>query len=107
MLAVWMLVNGNDDARAFLPELENARVCGLCGCGCASIDFRIDGKDEPAVGIRVLGDFLFVQGDETCGVFIFEQERVHSGIEVFGYGNIDVVKELPKPSQLRKYEDGE
>lgn len=105
-LAVWMLENGDDNAKSFLPELEKARVNRLCGCGCASIDFKIDGKEEPAGGIRILGDFIFGEGDETCGAFIFERDGVLSGIEVYSYGTMDLVKALPKPSQLRKYDEG-
>lgn len=103
-LARWMLENGTPQAVIFLPQLEKARVCRLCGCGCASVDFKIDGYAETSGDLGILGDFLFGEGDETCGAFIFEREGVLSGLEVFSYGVKDKVDVLPNPSELRSYD---
>ena len=45
----WMLEHGEPDAREFLPQLERAQVLPTrCPCGCASMDFSIDGQPKPS-----------------------------------------------------------
>lgn len=103
-LARWMLENGTSDAASFLTQLDNARVVRLCGCGCASIDFKIEGHEIPSGGLHILGDFLFGEGDDTAGAFIFAKEGLLSGLEVFSYGVRDRIENLPQPAQLRPVE---
>ncbi len=102
-LAEWMLVNGIEHARTFLRDLNHARVYSSCPCGCASIDFVIEGHEVPTGGIGILGDFRFGQGDETSGVFIFERESRLAGIEVYSFGE-QTHRVLPSPSELRPFE---
>lgn len=78
-------------------------MCAVCPCGCASIDFKIEGLELPTGGLGILGDFLFGKGDELAGVFVFEQEGILAGIEVYGLGG-DAPKNLPNPSELRPFE---
>ena len=100
-LAHWMLENGNAQAHHFVDQLERAEVSPVrCPCGCASIDFRIQGMPEPQPGIRVLADFVFGDGYELSGIFIFECNGILSGIEVYGFAN-DAPKVLPAPEMLR------
>lgn len=103
-LGEWLLKNGEKGADKFLDQLERATVVSLCPCGCASIDFKVDGLPEPSGGLHTLGEFMF--GDESTqdlgGVFIFEQNGVLGGIEVFTYCEITPTS-FPKPSELRQY----
>jgi len=102
-LALWMLENGKPEASAFIPQLEKARVFRLCGCGCASVDFKIEGHPEPAGGLHILGDYIFGDNDAPGGAFIFEQDGLLSGIEVLLYDGHDACRVLPKPSELRSF----
>jgi hypothetical protein len=62
------------DAASFLPQAELARATSwVCPCGCASINFAIKGYPAPTGGLRPLADFVFGEGDELSGIFIFEQ----------------------------------
>ena len=104
-LVRWMLEHGAPDASQFLPQLERAQVLPTrCPCGCASIDFSIDGKPKPSGGLRPIADFVFGSGHEMSGVFVFEQLGVLAGLEVYGWAG-DAPKTLPSPESLRSFAD--
>ena len=105
-LAHWMLEHSSDEAAAFLPQLERARVVSRCPRGCASVNFEIDGLAKPSGGLHVLGDFLYGGEADLQGAFIFEQSGVLAGIEVWGL-NVANPSILPMPDQLRPYDKAE
>src|SRR4051794_40629861 len=94
-LVRWMLEHGSSGAAAFLPQLELAEVTSWrCPCGCASINFRIQGKPEAPPGVHPIADFLFGEDESLCGVFVYEKDGILSGLEVCGYAG-DAPKVLP------------
>lgn len=99
----WMLRESN--AERFIEQLEGARVVSGCDCGCASIHLAIEGYPSPTGGLRIIGDYLFGEGDSLQGAFVFEQGGVLSGLEVCGYGT-DAPAQLPQPSALRPWKEG-
>jgi hypothetical protein len=101
-LTRWMLEHGTPEAAAFLEQLERVHVVGKCPCGCASIDFEIEGLGKAPPGVHVLGDFIYGDESNLCGVFVFESGGILSGIEVTGYA-VDAPKTIPNPSQLRSF----
>lgn len=102
-LARWMLEHGSPDASRWLLQLERAQVLPTrCPCGCASIDFSIDGQPAPIGGIHPVADFDFGEGDELRGILMFEQSGMLSGLEVYGLGG-DAPKTLPSPESLRPF----
>ena len=104
-LVRWMLEHGGPDAAQFLPQLERAQVLPTrCPCGCASIDFSIDGQPKPTGGLRPLADFVFGSGDDLSGIFVFEQSGVLAGLEVYGMAG-DAPRTLPNPDSLRPFAD--
>ena len=102
-LVRWMLLHGAPDASQFLPQLERAQVLSS-PCGCASIDFSIDGQSKPGGGLRPIADFIFGSGDEMSGIFVFEQSGVLAGLEVYGLAG-DAPKTLPSSDSLRPFTD--
>ena len=103
-LARWMLENGNPDAAAFLTQLDNAEVTPWrCPCGCASINFKVAGMPAAPPGVHILADFVFFNGDELAGIFIFSSNGILSGLEVTGLAG-DAPKELPEPAALMTHE---
>jgi hypothetical protein len=100
-LARWMLERGTAEAASFLRQLECARVgAWRCPCGCASIDFEIEGRSAPREqGMRILGDYAFGDGD-AMGAFIYACGGALAGIEVVGYAG-DAPATLPSPEELR------
>ncbi|MDR1850490.1 MAG: hypothetical protein LBQ75_10670 [Zoogloeaceae bacterium] len=102
-LARWMLEHGTPEAIAFLPQLELAQVTPYkCPCGCASINFQIQGHPEAPPGVHILGDFWVSEGEHESGAFIFESGGLLSGIEVYGRVG-DAPKVLPAIEDLRPF----
>lgn len=99
----WMLRESSE--RRFMEQLANARVVSGCDCGCASINLEIDGYPPPTGGLRIIGDYLFGEGDTLQGAFVFEQGGALSGLELCGYGT-DAPVRLPPPSALRPWKEG-
>jgi len=100
----WMLEHGTPEATAFLPQLELAQVTSKkCPCGCASINFQIQGHPEAPPGVHILGDFLVGEGECLSGAFIFECGGLLSGLEVYGLAG-DAPKTLPTIEELRPFE---
>jgi hypothetical protein len=102
-LVQWLLEHGNPDAAGFLPQMGQARVVSRCPCGCASIDFAVDGT-VPPVGARmhVLADYIWNAPDGAqCGVFVFACGGQLAGLEVWSVDGMDAVSSLPAIEQLR------
>lgn len=104
VLARWMLDHGESGAEAFLPQLARARVVSRCPCGCASIDFAIEGEPAPSGGLRILGDFLYGPASSPMGVFAFERGGVLAGIEVWSPMGDETPRTLPVPEALRAWD---
>ena len=101
-LTRWIIEHGVQDANEFLDQLDRARVCELCFCGCTSINFKIGGMPNPGGGLGILGDFIFGENDTRCGIFVFEQGGVLAGLEVYGLAG-DAPDFLPNKSDLRNF----
>jgi hypothetical protein len=103
-LARWMLEHGASDAKQYLVQLESAEVTPWrCQCGCASIQFQIQGHAKAPPGAHVLGDFLMGEGDHQSGAFIYSSAGLLSGIEIYGLAG-DAPRVLPQPEDLRAFE---
>src|ERR1039457_3249860 len=94
-LVQWMLEHGKPEAKTFLSQLEKAKVAPWrCKCGCASINVAVEGFPEPSGGLHPIADFTFGDEQNLSGIFIYEQNCVFAGLEVYGLaGN------PPKPLQ--------
>ena len=104
-LILWMLEHGSPEAKQFVTQLELARVTPWrCGCGCASINLVIDGHPEPSAGTNPIADFIFGsdEDEDLNGIFVFEQDGVLGGVEVYGLPG-DAAKSLPTPEILREF----
>jgi hypothetical protein len=102
-LVRWMLEHGDLEAESFLPQLERAEVTSWrCPCGCASINFNIDGLPNPPPGVHVIADFVFGDEDDLNGIFVFEIAGVLAGLEVYGLTG-DAPESLPSQSELRPF----
>jgi hypothetical protein len=100
-LILWMIEHGEPEAVRFLPQLERLQVLPTrCPCGCASIDFSIDGQSQESGPMRLIADFQFGGDSDLCGTFLFVQEGRLSGLEVYGLA-VDAPKTLPTPDVLR------
>ncbi len=106
-LVKWMIEHGTGDTSRFLSQLDSAKVCSHCPCGCASIDFMIGNfiPDQKS-GMNLFADFVY--GDEKkslFGAFVFSIADTLAGLEVYSLSGDDVPRELPKPEELRPLEN--
>jgi hypothetical protein len=101
-LATHMIEHGELDAKPFIQQLSGALVTSWrCPCGCASINFKVEGRPEAPPGVHILGDFVFGEPDVESGIFIFESAGTLSGIEVYGIASREAPRRLPHPAELR------
>ena len=102
-LVRWLLQHGIPQASGYLLQLNPARVASSCYCGCASIDFAIDGVvPPPANGISILADYEWrAAGGELFGVFVFERCGLLAGLEVWSQDGLGQATLLPDIEQLR------
>ena len=104
-LARWMLEHGTDEAAQFLVQLEKAEVTPWrCPCGCASVNFKVADMPAAPPGVHVLGDFVFYDGEDLAGIFIYSSNNILSGLEVYGLAG-DAPNELPEPGGLMTHEE--
>jgi hypothetical protein len=100
-LVQWMLEHGFPDARGFLVQLPRVRVTPWrCECGCASINFVVEGLPDPQGPMQLLADFTFEALQGASGIFVFAQGGTLGGVEVVGYGG-NAPATLPSPSVLK------
>jgi hypothetical protein len=98
----WLLQHGTAAAAGFLPQLADARVVSRCYCGCASVDFAVNGIVPPACGgTGILADFLYRSGEgHLCGVFLFESAGLLAGLEVWSVDGLSTPSTLPDVERL-------
>jgi len=102
-LVRWMLQHGEPDAEGFLSRLDAAVVSGVCGCGCASIDFQIgDRHPDRKKGMTIILDYFYGTESPPFGAFVFTHGDTLGGLEVYGFG--ETAYRLPKPEELRPME---
>ncbi len=84
-LTRWLLEHGFPGADAHLDALDHAWVVGRCGCGCASVDFVVDGRRPPhGATYEVLADYQWRDAaGHLGGVFAFARAGVLAGLEVW------------------------
>lgn len=97
----WMILHGapsEGDRHEYLRQLDRATVVRGCDCGCASVDFAIEGRLTEKGDMDLLGDFV-TRGDQH-GIFVFAVNGVLAGVEVFEMAADCPCAELPSPSGL-------
>jgi len=81
-----------------LENLESLNVVSRCGCGCASVDFRLLGAGEIA---EVVADAIGeTSSGEEVGVLVFGLNGRITGLEIVGYS--DSPADLPIASTVRR-----
>lgn len=104
-LVRWLLENGTEASINYLSQIDKAWVVSRCGCGCASIDFSIDGTPpDKKAGMDVLSDHCWETGGQNlCGVFLFARDKKLAGLEVWSIDGMVSAPQLPDPDELRPF----
>jgi hypothetical protein len=104
-LVRWMLANGPASAVGFLPQVDLLEVTSWkCQCGCASLQFEMEGCPASTGGMRPLAEYVFGLDPERSGIFVYEQAGRLAGIEVYGLTG-EAAKTLPTISDLEPFGD--
>jgi len=106
-LCRWMLEHSSTQAQSYLSQLELAEVTSWrCPCGCASINFQVQGSSPPASqGIKPISEFVFGGPADLSCIFLYVQYGgVLGGLEVYGLAG-DAPRVLPTSDLLRPWEN--
>lgn len=97
----WLLEHGKGNTRQYLLHADRITVIDVCPCGCASIDFALDGTRPKPAGMEIISDHYWVDdNNHTGGVFLFAVSGQLAGLEVYSMdGKCDVSK-LPDMNRL-------
>ena len=72
-------------ASALLGQVRSLQVVAHCGCGCASIDFRIPVRGQIA---SIVADAIAKAPDgEQLGLIVWALDNQLSGLEVYSYSD--------------------
>jgi len=101
-LIQWLLEHGSAEAMVYLPQLGKARVVSRCSCGCASIDFAIDGVVPLLTApMGILADFQWKVGNGPLfGVFVFARSGLLAGLEIWSVDGLATANALPDVALL-------
>ena len=67
----------------FTKQVHALQVVGRCGCGCASIDFRLPTNGQIA---SIVADAIAqTSGGEDIGLIVWALDDELSGLEVYSY----------------------
>ncbi len=108
-LVSWLLQHGGPEAIDFVSQLANARVASRCYCGCASVNFAINGvESEPGTGITILSDYEWGDADgRIFGAFVFKRSGLLAGLEIWSQDGLAIADTLPNNDQLRPIGTGQ
>ena len=100
---------GNPTVEVDIPlsELDELSVASECRCGCASIDFAINGSPVDQLGgITVIADYLYHSEQKfQMGCFLFMSNGHIAGLEVWSVDGAETPSRLPLPVELYGYEN--
>ena len=97
----WLLEHGDGDNSDYLAQLEHARVARLCPCGCASIDFSINGKRPTDPSMHVLSDYQWRNTEgHLCGAFVFAQSGLLAGLDLWSIDGQSIPDAMPPIESL-------
>lgn len=97
----WLLRHGTEAAADYLPHAERLTVVGGCPCGCASVDFALDGMAAEPSGLKIISDHWWADDQaHVGGIFLFAMSGQIAGIEVYSMDGICDVSTLPDLDRL-------
>lgn len=101
-VVLWLLEHGNADASNYLPHAQRITVVGRCPCGCASIDFALDGKRPAQTGMHIIADYYWADENNYLGdIFLYATSGQLAGLEVYSMDGICDATTLPELESLK------
>jgi hypothetical protein len=104
-IAKWLLLNATPPAYAFLAQLDGARVAGLCGCGCPTVDLKLlEGTPRAEPRDNPIGDAIGEVNGKMVGVMLLQSDGYLRCLEVYDLSDIARPYGLPDFDSLRPFE---
>lgn len=103
----WLIAHGHasdTDKTRYLRQLELATVSGKCGCGCASVDFAIDGRESEEKEMFIIADFVTNRCEH--GIFVFVRGGQLAGTEAYQLAGGEPLALLPEPVGFEPFPAG-
>jgi len=103
----WLLRHATTAGRYAHHQLNDARVCARCACGCGSIDFRISTirRSDSAAPIQIVSDHWWrTEFGFLCGARVFMIAGTLKGLDVWSIDGKTIPDKLPGPSELWSYD---
>jgi hypothetical protein len=102
-LVSWLLGHGNARGQNALSQIPGLRVISQCQCGCASVDFSVEGKlPSPKSGMEVVSDYWWrTEAGNLCGVFVFLRDDAVAGIDLWSIDGQEIPSTLPSIDRLK------
>ena len=98
----WLIEHGTcsgEDKKIYAAQLSEVMVAGVCGCGCASVDFAIPGElADRGGGLEILGDFI--TKDRRFGIFVFAKNQKLGGVEIWSVQGDETGAVFPATDEL-------
>jgi hypothetical protein len=106
-IAEWLLIHSKPSAIPFLPQLDGARVTGLCSCGCPTVDLRVvEGISPAQTQDNLVGDALGEVNGNMVGVMLLQSGGYLTCLEIYDLSDIPHPYGLPDLKSLRPLEAG-
>lgn len=105
-LTKWLLENGLDKNESYESQLSEIEVSSQCSCGCASVDFSMNGNiPDYKNGMTIISDYYWKsKSGAQNGCFLFAIESKLAGIEVYSIDGIETPMMLPNIKELKRFE---
>ena len=92
----------DESAQDLIGLVRSLQVVGRCGCGCASVDFRVPAQGQVA---RIVADAMAKAPDgEHLGLIVWALDNHLSGLEIYSYS--DRPASLPVVATISSYGSG-
>ncbi|MCQ9377334.1 hypothetical protein [Methyloversatilis sp. XJ19-49] len=103
----WLLSEGGDRSRAFLPQLQKAHVVGRCACGCPSINLSVGGVTHyGSTGMDTLCSYRWSSPKgHLFEVFVFACGGLLAGVDLWSIDGQSTPTAIPPTSALQRSED--
>ena len=104
-IARWLLLHSDPPASSFIPQLEVARVTGLCGCGCPTVDLSVpEGTARAEPRDNPIGDASGEVDGKMVGVMLLQRSGYLTCLEIYDLSDMEHPYGLPSLDSLRSFE---
>jgi hypothetical protein len=91
----------NGGRHSLIDQIDSLRVIGRCDCGCASVDFEVEGQSPPAKQVADATGTTPAGG--KVGVIVWAIDERLTGLEIYDLGAGDDDLRLPTVESIEAW----